>query len=119
MVKDSGTKLFHQVYYKASGIMKIKQLSAFYQAASADRRIGACHISLYMALFHLWQVNGFRNPVLISRAEVMPAAKINGRATYHKCMKELQEYGYIEYAPSFNPAIKSRVRLLENVRDRK
>ncbi len=30
-------------------------------------------------------------------------------ATYHKCMKELVEYGYINYIPSYNPFLKSLV----------
>jgi hypothetical protein len=43
----------------------------------------------------------------------MFVAKISGPATYHKCIKDLNDFGYIEYVPSFNPAINSRVYLLK------
>ena len=33
------------------------------------------------------------------------------RKTYNKCMKELQEYGYIRYKPSSNPQVGSKVQL--------
>jgi len=91
---------------------QLQQLSAFYTAIEQDKRIGATHVSLYMALFQLWNLNLFQNPISITRQEVMPIAKINGRATYHKCMHELQEYGYIRYVSSFNPVLKSIVYFL-------
>lgn len=91
---------------------QLQQLSAFYNAVAADKRIGATHISLYMALFQMWNLNQFQNPVTITRQEVMPIARINGRATYHKCIKELEEYGYIKYIPSYNPFLKSLVYIL-------
>jgi hypothetical protein len=33
----------------------------------------------------------------------METSKIRAKATYHKCINELQEFGYIIYKPSFNP----------------
>jgi hypothetical protein len=91
---------------------EIKQLSAFYQAIAEDKRIGSAHISIYMALFQNWNINQFRQPVSITRQEIMTAAKISGRATYHKCMNELQEFGYIKYIPLCNPFLKSLVYFL-------
>jgi hypothetical protein len=32
----------------------------------------------------------------------MRLAKISGVATYHKAIRELDEYGYIDYKPSYN-----------------
>ena len=89
--------------------MYVPQLSAFYCSIMADSRINARHISLYMALFECWNKNNFQSPVSIKRHDIMQAAKISGFATYHKCMKELHEYGYIKYIPSFDPGIKSKV----------
>ena len=88
---------------------QVQQLSGFYQAIVNDNRIGASHICLYMALFQLWNLNQFKNPVAIRRDEVMPVAKISSKATYHKCIKELEQYGYIRYYPSRNHACKSSV----------
>ncbi len=92
---------------------EIKELTSFYEAIRDDPRIGATHISLYMALFQLYNLNGFKNPISICRKKVMEVAKISGLATYHKCMRDLVEFGYIQYEPSYNPAINSQVRLLK------
>ena len=65
-------------------------LTQFYEAISDDPRIGVSHISLYMALLQLWNLNGGKNPVMIERANIMRTAKINARYTYNKCMNNLQ-----------------------------
>jgi len=49
----------------------------------------------------------------ITKTSVMEVAKISGLATYHKCMRELVEFIYIQYDLSCNPAINSQVRLLK------
>lgn len=84
-------------------------LAGFFAKVRDDPRIGTTHISLYMGLFHLFNLNDFRNPVEITRAEVMAIAKIGGLATYHRCMRDLVERGYIGYIPSFIPTVKSQV----------
>jgi len=92
---------------------QVKELTNFYSAIRDDNRISTTHISLYMALFQFYNQNQFRNPVRITRSNLMYAAKINGLATYHKCIKDLADFGYIHYVPSFNPAIGSVVNLLK------
>ena len=92
---------------------EVKELTRFYSAIREDNRIGATHISVYMALFQFYNLNKFENPILITRKAVMETAKINGLATYHKCIKDLDEFGYINYRPSFNPGIGTRVVLLK------
>jgi len=91
---------------------EVQQLTDFYSATRNDPRIGATHISVYMALFQFYNLNNFQNPIQIKRTLVMEAAKINGLATFHKCIKDLHEYGYIQYIPSYNPAINSLVFML-------
>jgi hypothetical protein len=66
---------------------------------SIPKIIKARHISLYMALFECWNKNCFENPVSITREIIMPIAKISGIATYHKCIKDLYNFGYIKYLP--------------------
>ena len=85
----------------------------FYQAIADEPRIGATHISLYMALFQQCYKQQFQSPFEVTRRELMELAKINGRATYHKCMKDLVDCGFITYLPSNNPALKSRVYIRE------
>jgi len=81
----------------------IKHLTGFYNKSNQDPTITPSHISLYFALFQRWNLNRFKNPILISRNEIMFAAKIKSKATYHKCMKDLHQKNYIIYKPSYNP----------------
>lgn len=89
----------------------VKPFNDFFEAIHDDPRICACHITLYFALLHKWNMNENKNPMLIRREELMKAAKINSRQTYNKRMSELNEYGYIRYMPSLNPIIGSKVHL--------
>jgi len=81
----------------------IKHLTGFFEKVSADYDLNPTHISLYMAIFQLWNQNRFQNPISISRDELMRISKIASSATYHKCMKDLTEREYVIYKPSFNP----------------
>ena len=86
-------------------------LSIFYNAIANDARIGATHISVYMALLQQWNLNGGKREFEIKRLEIMKAAKINARHTYNRCMSHLREFGYINYQPSPNSSVKSIVIL--------
>ncbi|MFV8465804.1 transcriptional regulator [Flavobacterium sp. LB1P62] len=81
----------------------IKHLTGFFNKINFETNLNPTHISLYLALFQCWNVNRFKNPTGISREEIMKASKINSKATYHKCMKELELLGFMEYNPTFNP----------------
>lgn len=89
----------------------IRHLTGFYDKIQQDERLNPTHISLYLALFQFWNINHFQNPISISRNEMMKLSKISALGTYHKCIKELQNFGYIEYIPSFNPYKGSLVNL--------
>ena len=84
-------------------------LSSFFQQIIYDDRITATHISLYAALFQKWSLSHFEGGISITRSEMMCASKIRARATYHKCMKELCQLGYINYKPSYHPLLGSIV----------
>jgi hypothetical protein len=90
----------------------IKHLTGFFDKVVKDRELNPTHVSLYMALFQFWNCNRFKNPISISRDEVMRISKISSRATYHKCLKNLHSFGYIKYEPSYNPFKGSYVYLL-------
>ena len=81
----------------------IKHLTGFFEKVSADFDLNPTHISLYMAIFQLWNQNRFQNPIGISRDELMRISKIASYATYHKCIKELDERNFVKYMPSYNP----------------
>ncbi len=81
----------------------IKHLTGFFEKVSTDFELNPTHISLYMAIFQLWNQNRFQNPICISRDELMRVSKIASYATYHKCIKELDERNFVKYMPSYNP----------------
>ncbi|WP_454803175.1 hypothetical protein [Mucilaginibacter phyllosphaerae] len=45
----------------------------------------------------------------MTRRELMAFSKIASIATYHKCIRELDAFGYIRYQPSYHPKLGSRV----------
>jgi hypothetical protein len=89
----------------------IKHLTGFFDRVAKDKLLNPTHISLYIALFQFWNCNRFKNPISISRDEVMRISKISSKATYHKCLKNLHAQGYIKYEPSYNPFKGSHVFL--------
>lgn len=87
-------------------------LRHFLEKATADYTVNPSQLAVYMVLFQLWSDNQYRNPISIKRAEIMKSSKICSKATYHKCMKNLNHNGYIKYQPSFHPYKGSHVVLL-------
>ena len=81
----------------------IKHLTGFFDRVSEDWTLNPTHVSLYIALFHYWNTSRFQNPISLTRGEVMRISKISSKATYHKCIKDLNDKGYIKYEPSNNP----------------
>ena len=90
---------------------QLQPLDDFFAAIAEDPRISTAHISLYMALLKLWSEHGFQNPIRVYSAEVMSLCKISGIATYHKRIRELHEFGYIRYVPSYYRCLRSSVFL--------
>lgn len=91
----------------------IKHLSGFFDKISKDDRLNPTHVSLYVSLFQFWNASRFHNPISISRSEIMKVSKIYSKVTYHKCIRELNDYGYLSYHPSYNPFKGSLVYLFD------
>ena len=89
----------------------IKHLAGFFDRVAADERLNPTHVSMYVSLFQFWNASRFQNPISISRNELMKVSKISAKATYHKCMRELNDFGYLKYMPSYNPFKGSLVHL--------
>ncbi len=90
----------------------IKHLNGVYQQFVKDSRLNPTHISLYMALFQFWNINRFPDVFFIHREEVMQMAKIGSKATYHRCLRNLDDWKYILYMPSHNPYKGSQIKML-------
>ena len=90
-------------------------LSKFFEAIELDGRISITHIGVFAALLQYHQQNGFANPIQVFSHEIMQIAKLSSVITYCKCVKDLNDYGYIKYEPSFNRKKGSRIYLYEMV----
>jgi len=85
---------------------------SFLLAVSKDNRLTVWHMAALFGIIQLSAGNDIKAPIYISRKKVMELSHINNFVTYHKCIKELQQLGYIEYFPSYHPAIGSKVYIL-------
>lgn len=91
---------------------KLKPLSDFFTAIENDYRISPMHIAIYAALLQFRSVKGFINPIFVFSSEIIVIAKVSSANTYHKCVQELHQYGYIKYRPSFKKNCGSEVYFL-------
>jgi hypothetical protein len=76
-----------------------------------DNRLNPTHVSLYHALFQLWNLNRFQNPLVIYRDETMKMSRLGSLHTYYKCLYDLHHWRYIVYKPSHSPINGSEVYL--------
>lgn len=81
---------------------QIEKSIVFFEQIFKDDNLNPSHISLYIALFQIWSTKRFQNPFRIYRQDVMKLSKIKSIATYHKCISELRDSGFIAYSPSYN-----------------
>ncbi len=89
----------------------ITHLTAVIDEFTRDDELNPSDISLYLALFYLWNINRFKNPLSVNRSEVMFVSKIGSKSTYHKCLKKLHNKKFIVYHPSHNPMKGSLIDL--------
>ena len=76
-----------------------------------DERITPWHISLYFALFHIWNNVRFKDEINIRREELMNLSKIGSANTYTRCLKQLNDWKYIKYTPSKSRFKSSKVHM--------
>ena len=77
----------------------------------SDDDITAIDVSVYNALFMLWNMSGFESELSINRSEVMNISKVGNKNTYTASLHTLNDKGYLTYKPSHNPMIGSVVSL--------
>jgi DNA-binding MarR family transcriptional regulator len=85
----------------------------YFKKLSEDYRISAAHISLFAALYVTWSRHQFAERFRVLRADIMKLSKIDSRSSYHKHLRDLIEYGYIEYEPCYEPGRGSEVKVVE------
>ena len=89
-----------------------KPLSDFFTAVRHDYRISVTHIGIYAALLQFRADKGFINPIEAYRYEIMEIAKISAPFTYHRCMQDLNNYGYLRYLPTKKRNQRSKIFFL-------
>lgn len=92
-----------------------KPLSTFFRAIQNDYRISSTHISVFAALLYYREDRGFTNPIHAYSTDIMKIAKLSAARTYRKCVKELSDYGYLRYEPSFKKNKASRIFMPERI----
>lgn len=90
----------------------IRHLNHLLECFAWDKRIIPRHISMYMALFQLWNKVKFAEAIYFSRNELMPLSKIGSGKFYYQTLKELDAWGYIHYLPSKSIYEGSCVKIL-------
>jgi hypothetical protein len=93
-------------------VLASKQFSDFFAAIADDPRINSTHISLYMALLHYWKEHGFVCPLVVFSHNIMQIAKILSSDTYYRSIRDLSDFGYIRYEPSYKRNQGSKIYLL-------
>lgn len=81
----------------------------FIKQSEAKRSILPSHISLFTAMVICCQKQGQKSPFRITRRELMSLSAIRSFNTYHKCLRELVNQGWIDYNPSYNTITASQI----------
>ena len=85
----------------------------FFIVIESDNRISRAHISMYACLWKRWNDLIEGQSLIFFSYEIMPVCKISSHSTYHKTIRQLHEYGYIKYTPSYNHYLGSIVEFAE------
>jgi SOS-response transcriptional repressor LexA len=88
-----------------------QQMILFYRMMASDERLRPQHVCLYFAILSMASEDGGTGAVAVTRRELMENSRLTSKATYHRCIQQLQRFGYIQYYPSYNPSLGSRVVL--------
>ena len=100
------------------GVNYIQHLTQVYIRIADDDRLTSNHVSIYLALFQLWNTEHFPKSFIIMRQEVMQLSKVTSKSSYHRCLNQLHDFGYISYEPSHNAMIGSRVSMVVILRSK-
>lgn len=85
------------------------KLVSFFSCSSCQQGITAHHISLFVSIYSIYESNNYANHFQVSRRKLMQLSKIHSKTTYHKCLKDLIDKGYILYEPTYHPLDGSKM----------
>ena len=90
----------------------ITHLNGMLETFGKDIRLNPKHVSLYMALFRRWNSARFPEWFPISRKDLMKTASIGSKSNYHRCLRNLHQWGYVKYKPS-HCVSGSRIKMIQ------
>lgn len=76
-----------------------------------DPRLNVWHLSILTAILGLGYRQRQGRRIKVSRSKIMELSHVSTLPTYHKYFKQLQDFGYIKYTPSYHPGYRSEVKL--------
>lgn len=82
-------------------------LNNFLLSVAGNPKILASHISLFSAILSCRKSG--RDAFRVNRRKLMELSKLRSTATYHKCIDDLVALGFINYQPSFDPILASKI----------
>lgn len=88
-----------------------KKWNNIFELIEKDTRINVWHLALILAILRLAYIQDNITIIRVSRSVLMQLSHIRTLPTYHKYFKELQEFGYITYSPSYHPGFRSTITL--------
>lgn len=80
--------------------------------ATADQRLTVSHMALLFAIIVLCRREKGYRAIQTSRKVLMNKSHIGSLPTYHKCIKDLEKFNYVEYHPSYHPKLGSQVAII-------
>lgn len=83
-------------------------LERFLKEIQGNGRISPGHISLFVTIVQCWHDNGCAGPICVFGKELMAKSKLS-TGTFHRVIRDLNEFGYIRYVPSYNHFLGSLV----------
>lgn len=88
------------------------EVSAFVGRVTSDPRLRPVHLAVAITFMKSWMKHSgcaFR----ISRRFVTTRSRIRSRATYHCVIRDLEEFVYVRYEPSYPPRKGSLFEILK------
>lgn len=68
-------------------------------------------VNLLRNMHQLAEEQNEEKVIRVSRSKLMYHSHIHTLPTFHKYFKELQDFGYMEYTPSYHPGFRSVLSL--------
>ncbi len=90
-------------------IGKNKKVLTILETISSDINISITDTALLHALINYYMRAKHADCFQVTRSGLMKISKISSTRTYHKCIKNLIQLGFINYTPSYHPTNGSKV----------